>query len=201
MGDTRHYLKSSSGKLSRKLWSYVSLFCKFFVDVFIAYTTPSWLLKAQMHAFHFKIHKFDRNNLSCRINQISLLEVAHFFIWTWGRTESILTARISNGMREGNVLTGVCQGGFPPPRRVPPSPAKVGTPRRWVPPAKVRRYLPPAKISRYPLAKVGTPQPMWVPPGGQDRYAAPQGLATWRTVCLLRSRRRTFLLTIIFVNL
>ena len=62
------------------------------------------------------------------------------------------------------------------------TPAKVGTPS--------------------PLAKVGTPiQGRYAPPASQGRYprqrwVPPRQLATRRAVCLLRSRRRTFLLWI-----
>ena len=72
--------------------------------------------------------------------------------------------------------------------------AKGGTP-----PAKVvtpqPRLVPSAKVSttpgqgRYPPAKQGTPLAKVGPP--------PNGLATWRLVCLLHSRRRTFFLLFI----
>ena len=76
------------------------------------------------------------------------------------------------------------------------------------------RYLPPAKIGTPTPVKVGTPPPGQVGTGGgggtlrylppsQSRYPSPPRTAygvldMLRSVCLLRSRRRTFLLFLYF---
>ena len=80
---------------------------------------------------------------------------------------NIITARISNGMWEGNVFTGVC-------------------------PSTPGGYLP---CPGYPSPQPGQDGVSPRPGMGYPHSRTTDGLlATRRTVCLLRSRRRTFLL-------
>ena len=100
---------------------------------------------------------------------------AKFFEVTYvqipGHIFSVITARVRSTTREGTVFTGVCS-----------HPRGGGTQGRF-----------PIQ-GRYP-----SPYPRWVPPP-PTKVSTPQAFATWRAVCLLHLRRRTFLFQyIIFV--
>ena len=70
---------------------------------------------------------------------------------------------------------------------VPPGQGWMGYPPdwKWVPPSGLDGGIPPSELD-----ELVTPSP---PPTPSEDRAAEQALATWQAVCLLRSRRITFL--------
>ena len=93
----------------------------------------------------------------------------------------IFTACVRSIRREGNVLTRICPSVCP--QRGEGYPSQGGTYPGQVQIRFTPRYLPPGQV------RMGEGVP-------QCTYSRGQGLATWRAVCLLRSRRRTFLFLI-----
>ena len=106
----------------------------------------------------------------------------------WGKvlfSQASVCSHLGGG---GEYPSQVQMGGGYPARSGMPHPGQGGYPLAKVGTPSQARY-PPAKVDT--PAKVGTPQPRWVPSPAKVG-TPPQGLATRRVVCLLRSRRRTF---------